>query len=152
FQEAIGRPVLGNKPASGTAILEELGEKHLRTGWPIVYTSADSVFQIAAHEEVISRDELYAMCLKAREILQGEHGVGRVIARPFTGRPGNFKRTDGRKDFSLPPPRPTVLDRLYERGVRVHAVGKIYDIFAGRGIHTAVHTKDNMETVDKTVA
>jgi len=151
FERAVGRKVLGNKPASGTAILEELGEEHMKTGRPIVYTSADSVFQIAAHESVIPREELYAMCQAARQILQGEHGVGRVIARPFTGEPGSFKRTDGRKDFSLPPPRPTVLDRLSERGVHVHAVGKISDIFAGRGIHTAVHTKDNMDTVDKTL-
>lgn len=151
FEEAVGRLVLGNKPASGTAIIEELGEEHMRTGRPIVYTSADSVFQIAAHEAVISRDELYAMCRTARELLQGEHGVGRVIARPFTGEAGRFQRTDGRKDFSLAPPRPTVLDRLDEHGVHVHAVGKISDIFAGRGIRTAVHTKDNMDTVDKTL-
>lgn len=151
FEEAIGRGVLGNKPASGTAIIEELGEEHLRTGRPIVYTSADSVFQIAAHEDVIPPDDLYAMCQKAREILQGEHGVGRVIARPFTGEPGAFQRTARRRDFSLPPPRPTILDRLVDQGVRVHAVGKIYDIFAGRGIATWSPTKDNMETVDRTI-
>lgn len=151
FEEAVGRRVLGNKPASGTAIIEELGEEHMKTGRPIVYTSADSVFQIAAHEEVISREELYRMCAVAREILQGEHAVGRVIARPFTGRPGAFRRTDGRKDFSLPPPRPTVLDLLAAKGVHVHGVGKINDIFAGRGIQTAVPTRDNMDTVDKTL-
>lgn len=149
FREATGRDVLGNKPASGTAIIEELGAEHMRTGRPIVYTSADSVFQIAAHEEIISREELYDLCLKARKILQGEHGVGRVIARPFVGEPGSFKRTEGRRDFSLEPPEPTVLDHLTDHGVRVHAVGKIYDIFAGRGISTRAESKDNMETVDR---
>ena len=151
FEKAIGRKVLGNKPASGTVIIEELGKEHMETGWPIVYTSADSVFQIAAHEEVIPLDELYRMCQQAREILQGEHAVGRVITRPFVGEPGSFQRTAGRKDFSLPPPRPTILDRLTHQGIAVHAVGKIYDIFAGSGITTWTATKDNMDTVDKTI-
>lgn len=147
FEERIGRPVLGNKPASGTAIIEELGEMHMRTGYPIVYTSADSVFQIAAHEEVIPLEELYRMCRIAREILTGEHAVGRVIARPFSGIPGSFRRTANRKDFSLPPPEPTLLDLLKENGLAVMAVGKVEDIFAGRGITEALHTKDNMDGV-----
>lgn len=152
FERAIGRKVLGNKPASGTVIIEELGVEHLRTGYPIVYTSADSVFQIAAHERVIPVEELYRMCQIAREILTGPHAVGRVIARPFEGEPGAFRRTPRRRDFSLEPPRPTLLDRLVEAKREVWAVGKIEDIFAGRGITEAVHTKDNMEGVDATVA
>mgnify|MGYP001160548933 FL=1 len=148
FEEAIGRKVLGNKPASGTVIIEELGEEHLRTGRPIVYTSADSVFQIAAHEDVVPVEELYEMCRIAREILTGEHAVGRVIARPFVGRPGSFRRTERRRDFSVAPPRPTLLDRLAEAGIPVFSVGKIMDIFAGRGIAAGRYTKDNMDTVD----
>ena len=142
FEQRIGRRTLGNKPASGTEIIAELGEAHMQTGSPIVYTSADSVFQLAAHERVISRDELYDMCRIARELLQCEHGVGRVIARPFDGAPGSFYRTDGRRDFSLPPPEPTLLDRLIEDGVHVDAVGKISDIFAGRGISHATPAKE----------
>ncbi|MDI6906202.1 MAG: phosphopentomutase [Thermoanaerobacterales bacterium] len=145
FERLIGRRTLGNRPASGTVIIQELGEEHLRTGYPIVYTSADSVFQVAAHEDVIPVDELYRICRIAREILQGEHAVGRVIARPFTGAPGNFRRTERRHDFSLPPTGPTVLDALSKAGVPVTAVGKIYDIFAGRGISRAIHTADNDE-------
>ncbi|MCS5694751.1 phosphopentomutase [Desulfofundulus thermocisternus] len=152
FEKRIGRPVLGNRAASGTAIIEELGEEHIKTGYPIVYTSADSVFQIAAHEEVIPVNELYGMCRVARELLTGPHAVGRVIARPFVGKPGAFKRTDRRRDFSLPPPAPTVLDLLTQNGFSVLAVGKIEDIFAGRGITEAIHTKDNMDGVDRTVA
>ena len=152
FERAIGRKVLGNKPASGTVIIEELGAEHLRTGYPIVYTSADSVFQIAAHEQVIPVEELYRMCRIAREILTGPHAVGRVIARPFEGEPGAFRRTPRRRDFSLEPPRPTLLDRLVEAHLHVWAVGKVDDIFAGRGISEAVHTKDNMEGVDATLA
>ena len=152
FTAAIGRGVLGNKPASGTAIIDELGEEHMRTGKPIVYTSADSVFQIAAHEEIIPVEQLYEMCQIAREILQGEHAVGRVIARPFVGQPGNFQRTARRKDFSLPPPRPTVLDRLVAAGVPVFSVGKIEDIFAGQGITAGQRTKNNMETVDGVIS
>ncbi|MBM7555259.1 phosphopentomutase [Halanaerobacter jeridensis] len=151
FHEAIGRESLGNKPASGTVIIEELGEEHLSTAKPIVYTSADSVFQIAAHEEVISVDELYEMCRKAREILQGEHAVARVIARPFVGELGDFTRTANRKDFSLEPPQDTVLDILKENDKDVLAVGKIENIFVEKGITDAVHTKDNMDGVDKTL-
>ncbi|MGB9858502.1 MAG: phosphopentomutase [Moorellaceae bacterium] len=150
FEKAIGRKVLGNKPASGTAIIEELGEEHLRTGYPIVYTSADSVFQIAAHEEVIPVEELYSYCRIAREILRGDHAVGRVIARPFAGEPGHFVRTDRRQDFSLEPPKPTLLDVLSGAGLQVMAVGKIKDIFAGRGITRWIHTHDNMDGIDQT--
>ncbi len=145
FEKAIGRKVLGNKPASGTAIIEELGEEHLRTGYPIVYTSADSVFQIAAHEEIVPVEQLYEWCRIAREILRGEHEVARVIARPFIGTPGNFKRTPRRRDFSVPPPYPTLLDALTEAGLEVVTVGKIDDIFAGRGVTFAVHTSDNRD-------
>jgi len=152
FEQRIGRSVLGNKPASGTAIIAELGAEHMRTGAPIVYTSADSVFQIAAHEDVIPVEELYRISQLAREMLVGEHNVGRVIARPFTGSPGSFVRTERRRDFSTPPPAPTVLDHLVAAGRTVWAVGKIEDIFAGRGISVAVHTRDNMDSVDKTLA
>ncbi len=145
FEKAIGRKVLGNKPASGTAIIEELGEEHLRTGYPIVYTSADSVFQIAAHEEIVPVEQLYEWCRIAREILKGEHEVARVIARPFIGAPGNFKRTPRRRDFSVPPPYPTLLDALTEAGLKVVTVGKIDDIFAGRSVTFAVHTSDNRD-------
>ncbi|MCF8009703.1 MAG: phosphopentomutase [Clostridiales bacterium] len=151
FQDKTGLQVLGNKAASGTKIIEELGEEHLKTGRPIVYTSADSVFQIAAHEEIISPAELYSICKIAREILKGEHAVGRVIARPFIGEPGSFKRTSNRQDFSLKPPVPTVLDKLIMKGYEVMAVGKIEDIFAGQGISRSVHTKDNMDGVDQTL-
>jgi len=155
FERAIGRKVLGNKPASGTAIIEELGEEHLRTGYPIVYTSADSVFQIAAHEEIVPVETLYRWCEIARGILKGEHEVARVIARPFIGTPGNFKRTPRRKDFSVPPPYPTLLDVLSEKGLTVVTVGKVDDIFAGRGVTYAVHTSDNndgMEQVERLTA
>lgn len=152
FERATGRKVLGNKPASGTEIIKELGEEHMRTGRPIVYTSADSVFQIAAHEEVIPLQQLYEYCLIAREILVGEHGVGRVIARPFVGQPGSFVRTANRRDFSLPPPRPTLLDAVKTCGMEVAGVGKIEDIFAGRGLTRAVHTEDNRDGIEKTIA
>lgn len=148
FEEAIGRKILGNRPASGTAIIEELGEEHMRTGRPIVYTSGDSVFQIAAHEEVVPVEELYRMCEIARGLLQGEHAVGRVIARPFVGRPGNFTRTGRRRDYSLRFGR-TVLDELTEAGWPVIAVGKIADIYGGAGITEAVHARNNMEAVDR---
>ncbi|WXJ95167.1 Phosphopentomutase [Neomoorella carbonis] len=150
FEKAIGRKVLGNKPASGTVIIEELGAEHMRTGYPIVYTSADSVFQIAAHEDIIPVQELYRYCKIARQLLTGEHAVGRVIARPFVGEPGHFIRTDRRQDFSLEPPRPTLLDAVINAGLQVMAVGKIKDIFAGRGISRWIHTHDNMDGVDQT--
>ncbi|NLW06400.1 MAG: phosphopentomutase [Clostridia bacterium] len=151
FEKAIGRKVLGNKPASGTAILAELGAQHLASGSPIVYTSADSVFQIAAHEDIIPVQELYRYCRIARELLQGEHAVGRVIARPFVGEKGNFIRTERRQDFSLPPVKPTLLDAATDAGLQVKAVGKIKDIFAGRGISRWVHTRDNMDGIDQTI-
>jgi len=151
YERRIGRQTLGNYPASGTVILEELGGEHMRTGFPIVYTSADSVFQIAAHEEIIPPQELYRICRIAREMLTGEHNVGRVIARPFVGSPGAFQRTDRRRDFSALPPEPTLLQRVVEAGQMVWAVGKIEDIFAGQGISTAVHTHDNMHGVDQTL-
>lgn len=150
FEARIGRKTLGNKPASGTEIIKELGEEHLRTGWPIVYTSADSVFQIAAHEKVIPIPELYRMCEVAREILRGPHEVGRVIARPFVGEAGQFVRTPNRKDFAVPPPAGMLLDKLCERAVPVYGVGKIADIFLQRGISQQVKTKDNADGMRKT--
>ena len=144
FARRTGRGVLGNRAASGTAILDDLGEEHQRTGKWIVYTSADSVFQVAAHEETVPQAELYAACAAAREMLQGEHGVSRVIARPFRGRGGAWVRTAGRKDYSLPPPGPTLLDRLAERHVPRVGVGKVDDLFAGRAI-TSLHTATNAE-------
>ncbi len=153
FERRIGRKILGNKPASGTVIIQELGEEHLKTGYPIVYTSADSVFQIAAHEEVIPVEELYQMCEVAREILQGEHGVARVIARPFRGKKrGEFYRTSRRKDFSLPPVGETALDILQRAGIDVFGVGKIKDIFAGRGITQSFHTRNNKEGLEVTLS
>ena len=152
YEAETGRGWLGNYPASGTAIIDELGEEHLRTGKTIVYTSGDSVFQIAAHEEIIPIEELYRVCRIAREILRGEHEVSRVIARPFVGAPGNFTRTANRHDFSVLPTEPTVLDSLKEAGFMVYAVGKIEDIFVGQGITDAVHTQDNMDGVDQTIA
>lgn len=143
FEQAIGRGTLGNKPASGTAIIEELGEEHMRTGKPILYTSADSVFQLAAHEEVIPLDHLYHMCEVARSMLNGEHAVGRVIARPFVGEPGHFTRTPHRRDFSLQPPAPTLLDKLKAAGYEVRGIGKIEDLFAERGLTKSNHTGTN---------
>ncbi|WP_133516296.1 phosphopentomutase [Halanaerobium saccharolyticum] len=151
FHKAIGRDSLGNKPASGTVIIEELGQRHMETGKPIVYTSADSVFQIAAHEDVVSIDELYGYCKKAREILQGEHAVARVIARPFLGEPGNFERTERRKDFSLTPPEPTILNYLQDNDLEVNAVGKITYIFNHSGISNSITTSNNMAGIDMTV-
>ncbi|MFZ5927351.1 MAG: phosphopentomutase [Acidobacteriota bacterium] len=145
FERRIGRGTLGNKPASGTEIIRELGEEHLRTGKPIVYTSADSVFQIAAHEEVIPLAELYRICETARELLRGEHEVGRVIARPFVGEPGAFVRTANRHDYAVPPPRGMLLDVLAERGVPVIGVGKIADIYLGRGVSQSYKTKSNSD-------
>lgn len=143
FETAIGRQVLGNKPASGTAIIEELGVEHVRTGYPILYTSADSVFQLAAHEDIIPVADLYHLCEIARGLLTGEHAVGRVIARPFIGTPGAFIRTPRRRDFSLPPPAPTLLDRLKESGRDVIGIGKIEDLFAGHGLTSSNHTAAN---------
>jgi len=148
LERAIGRAVLGNRVASGTEIIAELGEEHLRTGRPIVYTSADSVFQVAAHEGVIPVEELYRICEVARELLTGEHLVGRVIARPFEGSPGSFRRTQRRRDFTLPPVGKTVLDQVAESGREVVGVGKIEDIYAGRGITRAIHSRSNRETVE----
>jgi phosphopentomutase len=144
FEEAIGTKTLGNIPASGTEIIKQLGEEHLRTGYPIVYTSADSVFQIAAHEGVIPIERQYEICEIARRLLAGEHAVGRVIARPFEGEPGAFKRTERRKDFPLTPP-PTTLDALAEAGHKVHAIGKIWEFFNGRGIAMWDHTTNNAD-------
>jgi phosphopentomutase len=143
FSAAIGRGVLGNRPASGTAILDELGDEHLRSGRPIVYTSADSVFQVACHEDVVSVELLYEWCAIARRILSGRHAVGRVIARPFAGVSGAFERTPRRRDFSLPPTGPTYLDLLREEGVLVVGVGKIGEIFAQRGVEVDDHTTNN---------
>jgi phosphopentomutase len=142
FARRTGRGVLGNKPASGTVVLDEYGAEHRRTGRWIVYTSADSVFQVAADEATIPLNELYAACATARELLQGEHGVSRVIARPFVGEPGSWKRTSHRRDFSLPPPAPTLLDVLAERQIPRVGVGKVDDLFAGRGI-SSIHTESN---------
>lgn len=152
FEEMTGHKVIGNKPASGTAVLDELGEEHMKTGALIVYTSADSVFQIAAHEEIVPLEDLYKYCEMARELLNGEHCVARVIARPFLGSgAGKFTRTSNRRDYALLPPHKTTLDMLKDSGLRVMGVGKIEDIFSGQGITDAVHTKDNMDGVDKTL-
>ena len=148
FERRIGRETLGNYPTSGTVIIQELGEEHMRTGQPIVYTSADSVFQIAAHEEVIPLEELYHMCQIARELLTGDHAVGRVIARPFVGEPGNFTRTENRRDFSLTPDQDTILDTLKAAGKEVTGVGKIEDIFAHRGLTRSQHTGNNMDDLE----
>jgi phosphopentomutase len=148
FEARIGRKTLGNYPASGTEIIKELGEEHMRTGKPIVYTSADSVFQIAAHEDVIPLDELYRLCETARAMLVGEHAVGRVIARPFIGTPGNFTRTERRKDFSRTPAEDTILDAVKNAGQAVMAVGKIEDIFAHRGLTDSIHSGNNMAGID----
>jgi phosphopentomutase len=148
FESRIERETLGNYPASGTEIIEKLGEEHLRTGKPIIYTSADSVFQIAAHEELIPIDELYRYCEVARELLIGNHAVGRVIARPFIGTPGRFTRTERRKDFSLEPPSNTILDVIKRADLEVAGVGKIEDIFAHRGLTMSNHTGNNMAGID----
>jgi len=150
FMNRTGRGVIGNRPASGTEIIQELGEEHQKTGKWIVYTSADSVFQIAAHEDTVPLEELYAACRIAREILTGKHAVGRVIARPFTGEPGNYERTANRHDFSLEPKRPNYLTLIREAGGTVHGVGKIPDIFAGCDIDEAHPTKSNVEGITVT--
>ncbi|HEV2224978.1 MAG TPA: phosphopentomutase [Candidatus Acidoferrales bacterium] len=149
FERAIDRKTIGNKPASGTEILKELGEEHQRTGYPIVYTSGDSVFQIAAHEDVIPVPELYKMCEIARKLLDGPNRVGRVIARPFTGTPGNYQRTERRHDYAVEPPRPMLLDVLAERKIPVFGVGKIHDIYNGRGVANYVTTKNNADGMAK---
>lgn len=152
FERRIGRATIGNKAASGTAIIEELGPDHLNTGRPIVYTSADSVFQIAAHEDVIAVPDLYRLCEIAYELVARGLGVGRVIARPFVGTPGRFQRTANRRDFSLTPFGPTLLDRAKEAGLPVVAIGKIEDLFAGRGMTAAVHTSSDDHGMDEVEA
>jgi phosphopentomutase len=151
FEERIGRRILGNVAASGTVIIEELGREHLRTGRPIVYTSGDSVFQIAAHVDVVPLEQLYAWCRAARELLVGDHNVGRVIARPFEGEPGSFVRRPERRDFSVEPPSPTLLDRCVEAGVATYGVGKIRDIFAERGLSEAAYSDSNDHGLDLTI-
>jgi phosphopentomutase len=151
FEKAIGRKTLGNKPASGTEIIKELGEEHVRTGFPIVYTSGDSVFQIAAHEDVIPIADLYRMCETARKLLDGPHKVGRVIARPFTGTAGNFRRTERRHDYAVEPP-PMLLDVLKDRGVPVFGIGKIHDIYNARGVESYITTKNNTDGMEKLAA
>lgn len=145
FEDRIGRATIGNKAASGTEIIKELGEEHVRTGSPIIYTSADSVFQIAAHEDVIPLWEQYKICETARALLRGPYEVGRVIARPFTGEPGAFARTSNRHDYAVPPPQGMLLDQLFDRKVPVHSVGKIFDVFLGRGVSVYDKTKTNAE-------
>lgn len=152
FERRIGRKVLGNKVASGTEIIQELGEEHIRSGRPIVYTSADSVFQIACHEDVVPVEELYEMCRIARNILTAPHNVQRVIARPFTGNPGAFVRTERRRDFALEPEGETLMDLIVSRGGEVIGIGKIEDIFAGRGVTKAVHASGNAECVKATLS
>ena len=149
FEKQIGRGTIGNKPASGTEIIKELGEEHVRTGKPIVYTSGDSVFQIATHEDVIPIAELYRMCEIARKSLDGPNRVGRVIARPFTGPAGNFVRTTRRHDYAVEPPKPMLLDVLKERSVPVFGVGKIHDIYNGRGVEDYVTTTGNADGMQK---
>ncbi len=151
FVEKTGRKVLCNKPYSGTDVIRDFGKEHVETGALIVYTSADSVFQIAAHEEVVPIEELYRICQVARDMLTGEHGVGRVIARPFTGTYPDFTRTTNRHDFSLLPPKTTMLDQLVEKKFQVLAIGKINDIFAGKGISEFVRTKGNQEGIERTI-
>lgn len=149
FEQKIGRKTLGNKPASGTEIIKELGEEHYRTGKPIIYTSADSVFQIAAHEEIVPLSQLYEICKIARKILTGKHAVGRVIARPFVGKPGNFVRTHNRHDYALEPFGETLLDRVKASGLDCISVGKIWDIFCGRGITNHLGTGPNALMMEK---
>ncbi len=150
FAAITGRSPLGNKAASGTEIIEELGLEHMQTGRPILYTSADSVFQVAAHERIVDLKTLYEWCQKAREMLVAPHAVSRVIARPFVGEPVRFKRTPNRRDYAIAPPD-NVLDRLASAGIPIHAVGKISDIYCGRGVATSVRVSDNRDAVQKTV-
>ena len=151
FSEMTGRGILCNRPYSGTEVIKDYGDEHVRTGNLIVYTSADSVFQIAAHEDVVPVETLYEYCRIARKLLCGRHGVGRVIARPFAGESGNYQRTSGRHDYSLEPPADTILDIIRDAGKEVIGVGKIRDIFAGRGITSYVYTKGNTEGIEKTL-
>jgi phosphopentomutase len=151
FEKAIGRGILGNKAASGTEIIKELGDEHVRTGKPIVYTSADSVFQIAAHVDVIPLEELYRISKIAREQLTGKNAVGRVIARPFEGPSGAYTRTPDRKDFSVCPPGPTLMDKMEEKGLRTVSVGKVDHIFAKRGFTDMIHTRSNSEVIARTI-
>jgi len=152
FEKQIGRKTIGNKPASGTEIIKELGEEHVRTGKPIVYTSGDSVFQIAAHEKIVPIAELYRMCEIARRLLVGPHRVGRVIARPFTGTSPNFVRTTRRHDYAVDPPKPMLMDVLAEQKVRIFGIGKIHDIYNGRGVEEYVTTKGNADGMEKLTA
>ena len=151
FSQKCGRGVLCNKPYSGTDVLRDYGEEHIKSGDLIVYTSADSVFQIAAHEDIVTTEELYRYCKIAREILKGEHGVGRVIARPFKGENGNFTRTSNRHDYSLEPPRKTILEYIKNAGKSCVGVGKINDIFAGKGLTEYVYTSSNADGISKTL-
>ncbi|MBI4852637.1 MAG: phosphopentomutase [Acidobacteria bacterium] len=151
FEKAINTKTLGNKAASGTEIIDELGQEHIKTGYPIVYTSADSVFQIAAHEEVIAINQLYSMCELAREILRGKDEVGRVIARPFIGTPGKFVRTERRHDYAIMPPPNTLLDQLYEAKLDTVCIGKISSIYCDRGVTKEVKAKNNMSLMDRTI-
>jgi len=151
FEQASGRKVLGNRAASGTEIIQELGEEHMRTGAPIVYTSTDSVFQIAAHERVVPVEELYRVCRAARKLLKPPHQVARVIARPFIGEPGLFVRTERRRDFSVEPPSPTLLDILKRSGQLIVGIGKIEDLFNGRGLTRSIHTGNNAAGMGETV-
>lgn len=151
FEQAIGRKTLGNYPASGTVIIEQLGREHLQTGYPIVYTSQDSVFQVACHERVAGVTTLYEWCQLARKIMTGDHAVARVIARPFRGEPGSFVRTPERRDFSLPPPEESLLDVMKASGLPVLGIGKIEDLFTGHGLTEAIHTRDNQDGIDKTL-
>lgn len=151
FEKAIGRKTLGNYAASGTVIIQDLGDEHVKTGCPIVYTSADSVFQIAAHEDVIPVPELYKICETARKLLTGDYGVARVIARPFIGEHGNYTRTKNRKDFSLEPTGTTILDLAKAKGMNVTAIGKIEDIFEHRGMTRTDHTTNNNDGIEKTI-
>lgn len=152
FSEMTGRGILCNKPYSGTEVIKDYGDEHVKTGDLIVYTSADSVFQVAAHEDVVPLEELYRYCKMAREMLQGEYGVGRVIARPFVGTSGNYERTSNRHDYSLLPPKTTMLDQLSENGYDVIGVGKINDIFVGKGITEYTYTTGNEDGIEKTLA
>ncbi len=151
FEKKLGTKILGNCTASGTEIIKTLGKEHLRTGFPIVYTSVDSVFQIAAHDAIISVPKLYRICAIARKLLHGPHALGRVIARPFTGRPGHFRRLSSRKDFTLPPPTPTVLDRIHKNSGRTVGIGKIGDLFSNRGLSRVIHTHSNADGIGQTL-